>query len=464
MPIWNRLMADRPGPKYLAICEGIAAAIQRGDLRPGRRLPSHRMLADRLHVSIGTVTRAYREALHRGLVAGEVGRGTFVRENPPMPLKVVDHSRIPAGTLDLYQNFPVRIPGLESRVWAETLATFRRRGDLADAVRASWSELDDRSRRTGRTWIRRTGLDAPSESIMECPGFPSALCAVLGATTEPGDVVLTPELSHPSIKLLAEQHQLKIHGLPLDRHGPDVDALEEACRELEPRLFYCAPTIHTPTAKTLPEEQRRAVAEIAERYDVLIVEDEPTVFLLPEPIPPISSFAPQRSFLLCHTWLALSLGINTTYMVVPEAWKERMSTSVAATSGITPALVSEIAAMWIESDVADRLIRARRAEMNARNAMTVEMLGERALFTHPCGHHVWVELPPPWTAELFVVRAEQCGVAVNNGEWFQVEPGPAPEAVRICIGNAPGREALRWALQTLDHLIDEPRSSSQPAL
>jgi DNA-binding transcriptional MocR family regulator len=287
---------------------------------------------------------------------------------------------------------------------------------------------------------------------------------VLGAVTEPGDAVLAPEFSHPSIKLLAKQYHLRLQGLPMDRHGLDVGAFEAACREDAPRLLYCAPTIQTPTAKTLPEEHRRAVAEIAEKYDVLIVEDEPAAFLLPTPLPPISSFAPQRSFFMGHTWLALSLGINTTYLLAPDAWKERMATAVAATSGVTPALVSEIAAMWIERDTDDRLIEARRAEMNARNALAREILAGRSLFAHPCGHHVWLELPPPWTSELFVVRAEHRGVAINNGEWFLVDHIPAVEAVRICIGNAPGREELRWALQTLDALIDEPRSNSQPDL
>jgi DNA-binding transcriptional MocR family regulator len=141
-----------------------------------------------------------------------------------------------------------------------------------------------------------------------------------------------------------------------------------------------------------------------------------------------------------------------------------MSTAVAATSGITPALVAEIAAMWVESDEIDRLIELRRAELIARNALALEILGDRALYCHPCGHHIWLELPPPWTSELFVVRAEQLGVAINNGEWFLVDHGPAAEAVRVCIGNAPGRDELRWALQTLDRLIDEPRSNMQPAM
>ena len=101
-----------------------------------------------------------------------------------------------------------------------------------------------------------------------------------------------------------------------------------------------------------------------------------------------------------------------------------------------------------------------RWSCSVRNAIVHEILGDRSVYAHPCGHHIWLELPRPWSAELFVVRAEQRGVAINNGEWFAIDQGAAPQAVRICIGNASGQDELRWALQTLDKLIDEPRSNT----
>ena len=94
MSVWDNLNLDRPGPKYLAICEALAEAIEAGALAPGRRLPSHRMLARRLNVSVGTITRAYDEALERGLITGKVGRGSFVSHHPPMQLTVVRSSRV----------------------------------------------------------------------------------------------------------------------------------------------------------------------------------------------------------------------------------------------------------------------------------------------------------------------------------------------------------------------------------
>src|SRR5262245_31879891 len=77
--MWLPDLASRRGPLYQAIVEALADDTSRGVLAAGQRLPTHRELADRLGVTVGTVTRAYAEAARRGLVSGEVGRGTFAR-------------------------------------------------------------------------------------------------------------------------------------------------------------------------------------------------------------------------------------------------------------------------------------------------------------------------------------------------------------------------------------------------
>ena len=74
-------LAALPGPRYLALAEAIAAAIRSGRLAEGAQLPTQRELAHRLGVTVGTVGRAYLLAEQRGLIAGEVGRGTYVRDS-----------------------------------------------------------------------------------------------------------------------------------------------------------------------------------------------------------------------------------------------------------------------------------------------------------------------------------------------------------------------------------------------
>ena len=81
MTHWLPDIDRRAGPRYRAIAEAIADDIQAGRLAVGTRLPTHRDLAWRLGVTVGTVTRAYKEVTARGLVDGEIGRVTQARRH-----------------------------------------------------------------------------------------------------------------------------------------------------------------------------------------------------------------------------------------------------------------------------------------------------------------------------------------------------------------------------------------------
>src|ERR1700754_3596030 len=89
MTSWTPNLERQAGPRYVAIADVLANDIASGRLKAGDRLPTHRELAWKLGVTVGTVTRAYAEAERRGLISGEVGRGTFIRERaidaPPPP-------------------------------------------------------------------------------------------------------------------------------------------------------------------------------------------------------------------------------------------------------------------------------------------------------------------------------------------------------------------------------------------
>lgn len=459
MGFWDRFKTESEGPRYLAIRDALEQAIREGRLAPGRRLPSHRLLARKLGVSVGTVTRAYEEALGRGLISGQVGRGTFVSYHPPPPMSVVDSSRFAGVTTDLYQNFPVPLPEVERAAWAEALGAIASEEDQAALMWSSWSEVSPRSRRAGQAWIARTGLTPDPALVFDCPGPQAALCATLAALAEPGAIVLTGALAHPGIRAVVERFGLRVRGVHMDSEGIEPAALEAACREESARILHVAPTVHSPTTATMSEERRRAISAIAERHDLTILEEEPAGFLLAEALPPVARFAPERTVFLGDVWLALSLGLRTTYLLVPERLRAAMAGAIAATCGVTPALTAEVAARWIESGVADRMIALRRAELEARNTLAAGILARRTFHAHPCGHHLWLELPEPWRPDRFVLRAAQRGIAVNGADWFTVVPGPPPPAVRVCIGGIRERDDLARALRELDSLIDEPASA-----
>ncbi|MGG2475509.1 GntR family transcriptional regulator, partial [Rhizobium sp. BR5] len=80
MTNWLPDITEGIGPIYLRLADSIEAAISDGVLQAGSKLPPQRNLAYDLGVTIGTISRAYGLIHERGLVSGEVGRGTYVNE------------------------------------------------------------------------------------------------------------------------------------------------------------------------------------------------------------------------------------------------------------------------------------------------------------------------------------------------------------------------------------------------
>src|SRR5215467_4012859 len=78
---WVPTISGDAGPVYRQISDAIEADIASGRLRRGQQLPTHRALAQALGIDLTTVTRAYGEARHRGLLDARVGQGTFVSES-----------------------------------------------------------------------------------------------------------------------------------------------------------------------------------------------------------------------------------------------------------------------------------------------------------------------------------------------------------------------------------------------
>jgi DNA-binding transcriptional MocR family regulator len=142
---------------YLGLADAIMADVERGALKPGDRLPTHRDLADTLGVTVGTVTRGYAEAARRGLVRGEVGRGTVVAlgQDAAAPWWGGDASQPEHIDLGLVTGMYGLDPDL-----AAGLRELAGRGDVQELLRYQPSRGMARHREIGAAWLARFGLSA----------------------------------------------------------------------------------------------------------------------------------------------------------------------------------------------------------------------------------------------------------------------------------------------------------------
>ena len=358
MTMWNPSLAADAEPKYQALLDALQRDIDSGVLLPGARLPTQRDLAQRLGVAIGTVGRAYAVAEQRGIVSGEVGRGTFVRGPEPGVEQGAVEEEDPE-VIDLSKSRLVRDPRVGST--GAMLQALARRPDL-DRLMDFYQPAPGmaRHRELGAQWIRRSGLAVPAERVIVTSGAQHGAATVLASLARPGDVILTEHVTYTGMKAIASLLHLQLRGLPLDAHGLIPEAFEAACRESAPRALYCMPTLQNPTARTMPLARRQALVGIAQRYDVALIEDDVYGFLSEQSIPPLTSLAPAISYYITSTSKSMAPGLRVGYVVAPESRVDRVAGVIRASTWLISPLLAELASEWIERGEADAMVTWKR--------------------------------------------------------------------------------------------------------
>lgn len=477
MTMWTPNIADREGPKYRALANAIAEAVASGELPAGERLPTHRELAWKLGITVGTVTRAYALAQTEGLIAGEVGRGTHVLaerkhtatpelEAPfstpfsPFERPGGDWGKSP-GPIIMNQNFTADPWMNELLAKAiQRLANPQRLNDIAGYLPSNGLQ---RHRVAARDWLRRFGVDRDENSILIVSGCQHGLSVAFLGLAKPGDTILVESLTWPGARHMAEMRGLKVVTVAIDDQGILPDAFEAACRESTPRLLYTVPTLHNPTTSVLPEERRRAIAEIAIRHDVYIIEDDVFGYVVENAPPPISNFAPKQGIYVTSLSKPLAPILRTGFISAPAELVPRLAAAIRATSLMTSSLNTEIATDLILSGAAAAAADRQRAKAAERQKMAAEILDDATFLTHPNGTHIWLTLPPLWTGETFAAQALARGVAITPGNIFTAEKNAAAnQAIRLCIGAESNQERIRDGLEIIAGLLKSaPQAADQ---
>ena len=226
-------------PRYLAIAQAIAADLESGRLSPGDRLPTHRELAWQLGVTVGTVTRAYQEAERRGLLSGEVGRGSFLRD--PLGGRGRTVTAGERGPLDLQMAVPPRVcsPAEFDQALMRLMADPSRLDHLDYPPVAGLPE----HREMARSWLRRAGVDVPANQIALTSGAQHGLLAILATIARGGDSLLVEPLTYPTVQPIARQIGLRLEPLMADSEGilPEIDRARRRQRSGPDRLSRSDP-------------------------------------------------------------------------------------------------------------------------------------------------------------------------------------------------------------------------------
>ena len=448
---WRKRLASQDRPAYLAIADLIAEDLRDGRLAARDRLPTLRELADELQLNYTTVARAYAEARKRGLIDSRAGFGTYVRgKAPALPLRG-------GSGAEMTMNLPPE-PHDEALLarMHDSAADLMAHSDLHALLRYQDFGGAAEDREAGARWLQRRLPQASADRLLVCPGIHSVLTALISQLARPGELLCVDALAYPGLKAIATQLGVQLHALPLDDDGPDVEAFEHACRTLSPKAVYCNPTLLNPTTATMSRARREALADVALRFSVPIIEDDAYGMLPTERLPPpLAVLAPDLTYYVTGFSKCLGAGLRSAYVLAPHArLARRLAGALRATTVMASPLTNALVTRWVNDGTADAVLEAIRSACRERHALALQHLGAWGVVAHSECFHLWLPLQGAWSVVECASYLRTQGVAVVASAAFSTDGNP-PDAVRICLGGPASLDdcdrALRLVAETLDH-------------
>lgn len=435
---------------YRELADRVVADVRAGKLRPGDRLPPQRDFAHSQGIAVSTAQRVYAELGRRGVVSGEIGRGTFVRlaaaaAKPPLAE--------PASLrVDLDLNFP-RVPEQEALL-SESLADLMRR-------EKEWRAAFLPAGPHGTHFLRSTtaAFLAPAarwplrpENLLFAGNGKQAIAAVLAATVRRGEVVGVEALTYPFIKTIAQQLGIRLFPLQLDDEGIVPGALIEAHEHVGLSAIYLQPTLHNPLGITMSSVRRAQIDEILSTESILAIEDDVYAFLDANAWP-LQPLAAENVVRIDSLSKRLAPGLTLGFIVAPQRLSEDIATALHNGACVPSSFAQTVCARWMGDGTATKITDAKRIDAAARQRLARRWLGRFGLFGNSHAYHCWLPLPAPWRADTFVAAAARHNIAVTPASAFAVAPGHVPDAVRVAL-SAPPVETLSVALERLAAILD----------
>lgn len=449
------------------ITERMTALVHAGQLTAGTRLPSIRKLARLVKASPFTVVDAYDRLVARGLIEARAGRGFFVvaRRVPAAPLAAIEALPDPGSDVlalarvCLTDGRDLIAPGSgflpESWLLEATLAGTMRR--LARKQRPqAWLScpaqgMPELREQVAARLVQR-GIAASPAHIVTTFGSSHAFDLLARILLTPGDTVLVED---PGYFVLFEQlraHHVRLVPVPRLPTGPDLEALEAACRAHRPRAFFMQTLLHNPTGWNASPATCHRVLSLAEQYGLAVVEDDVYSDLHEGTAVRLAQIDGLRQviYLGSYTKLigpALRVGFIAAEHALIARLIERKVLSVLSTSALLECLVAEVldSGRYIRHV---QQVRARLARMRREVRRALESAG--LLFEPEAGDGIflWGRVPGHVSVEALVKSGHQRSILLARGSLFSPGGGPSPW-LRFNVAHSASAPLMQFLTQAL---------------
>ncbi|MGD9990538.1 MAG: PLP-dependent aminotransferase family protein [Dehalococcoidia bacterium] len=452
------LRAD--GPLYLKLASALRAAVERGDIPAGTRLPPERTLAQSLQVSRATVVSAYKVLRAEGWLLSRQGSGHVVSHRtqddarPLLDKELVEGQalnplmrRHDPGDRGLVDFTASQQSSLGSFLREETTAS----GDELQALAADAgyqpSGLENLREGVARYLTSQFDLPTTLDQILITSGAQQAIWLTGQLYARHGDNVV---LENPTYSGAIDAYRMigaRLSPVPVTADGFDIQALTSLLPALRPRVVFLSPTCHAPTGAVMPEEQRMALIDLVDEHQITTIEDQTMLPLLVDPVapPPLAALSGSAPVLSVGSLSKIMWpGLRTGWVRAPLPVIEQL-TRIKAATDLGGSLVGQhIAARLLGR--AEEIRRLRCAQVAESLDVMCECLTRMLpdwTWSRPAGGlSIWIRLPTHGAVE-FTQLALLHGVKIvpgpslsfdgSNDDYIRLQFVQPPELVDLGV-------------------------------
>ena len=432
--------------EYLTLADTIAAEIADGRLKPGDRLPPQRTFAYERKIAVSTASRVYAELLRRGLVVGEVGRGTFISGVAGRGVAAPGEPR--GVRVDLEFNYPI-LPN-QTALIAKSLDGLEQAAALELALRQATSIGTAAMRSLGAAYLSQGTWSPVPEQLVFTGNGRQSIAAALAAVVPTGGRCGVEALTYPFIKGIAARLGIVLVPLAMDEGGVRPDAVEKAHREAHLSAIYIQPAIQNPLGMTMNSARRVDLLRVVEKLNLPVIEDNVYGFFDDEP--PLAALAPDACIVIDSLSKKVAPGLTLGFIVPPLRLRESVMASVRSGGWTASGFAFAAADRMISDGTVAELARLKRLDARARQKLAADRLSGFEIKTNGKCYHLWLQLPANWRSQNFVAAAARRDIALTPSTTFAATPGHAPNAVRLALAG-PTFDQLDLGLNTLAAML-----------
>jgi 2-aminoadipate transaminase len=305
---------------------------------------------------------------------------------------------------------------------------------------------------------RDAGIECTADDILLTSGSLQGLDLVNGALLAPGDTIICERDCYEGTLNRYTRRGINVVGIPLDKGGMRMDALEAALADLKskgvrPKFIYTIATIQNPTATILDAGRRTKLLALAEAYGVPIFEDDCYADLTWNGERPPAIYSMSRTQNVIHIGSfskTIAPALRVGFIVAPWSIMSRLLPlkTDAGSGGLEQMMLAE----YCEAHFAEHVPQLRkrfRAKLDTLIAALNEQFGTAAEFDDPPGGiFLWVKLPDNVDAMKLREAALAAGVVINPGPEWSIDKATSKSRIRLCFAS-PTHEEIRDGIALL---------------